>query len=277
MQRLQALILSCMLFIAGTASQAQTSIPRNIPSVLPAPLVLPPTSASDPAATDALARAIEASGGRAAWRLIHSAQLRIKVTTAGSAQSRNVLMLDDWTSNVVLYRRGTIGANKAPMDHSGQANLVVTSRDGKTRQLPEFDQARVLAGSLPSAAAHIILRNPSYLVKQDADPKCGSQTICIDVYRQPAANAPFIREEEWTISASTSLPLTIVLFLPNLIGHRPVLESFHFDQMMTQNGLTIPATVELTSPGGGIQVRTLVSFSPNVPFDKAVFDKELSQ
>jgi hypothetical protein len=273
----QVLMLLSTLLVTLPMGHAQLKRPFPPTSITTAPPVLPPTATSDPAAVGLLERVIESSGGKPAWRTLHSAKIRLTVTSAGPIPYRDVLMLDDWSSDAVLYRRGTVGSKRAPTDHSGQAALTTISREGKTRQIPEFDQARVLAGSLPAAAAGIILRRTIYIVKQELGPRCTTGSLCVDIYRQQRPQEPFVREEEWVISQSSGLPTEVDLLLPNLTGHRPIFEEFQFDQMMTQSGLQIPSKIELRPPGGGVQIRTVVSFTPNAAFDKTSFDQELSQ
>jgi hypothetical protein len=271
-----ACILLGALYFVLPRVNAQPTIPQSKPSMTPASPVLPPTATSDPLAIQALHKVIEASGGMKVWRDIHSAKIRLAITPMGAAQAHEFLMLDDWSSDSTRYRRGAIGMTKAPKDHNGQTTFIASSGE-QQRAVPEYDQARVLAGSLPAAAAEIILRKPSYIAVQASGAKCTSDNLCIDIYRQAAPKLPFVREEEWIISQSSGLPTVIDLLLPNLSGGRPVVEEFQFDQMFSQNGLQIPSRIIMRHPSGATHVRTVVSFQPNVEFDKAAFDKELSQ
>jgi len=273
---IRAGLVAFVLFHGIAASCAQVNLPNAIPSVTVSPAILPQTATSDPAAVSALEKVIEASGGRQAWGAIHSAKVRLTVTSAGDKESHDVVMLDDWSSDIVRYRRGTVGASRKPKDHDGQTTLSVL-RAGKIGQLHEFDQAHVLAGNLPAAAASIILRRPSYIAKEANGAKCAPPAFCVDIYFRSTDQGPFVRQEEWTLSDTSNLPLRIDLFLPNLMGSTPIIEEFQFDSMMRQAGLVIPNRIEMRPPGGGTQIRDVLRFEPNVAFDKDSFDQELSR
>ena len=274
-QQFACIILGTLFFVLSGAD-AQPTIPQPRPTMTTASPALLPTATSDPIAIQALHKVIEASGGIKVWREIHSAKIRLAIAPKGATQAHDFLMLDDWSSDSTLYRRGAVGSSKTPHEHSGQAAFRVSSGEN-ARSVPEFDQARVLAGSLPAAAAEIILRKSSYIAVQASGARCTSDIICIDIYRQTATKNPFVREEEWIISKTTGLPSFIDLIVPNLTGLRPLFEEFKFDQWITQNGVQIPSKIEMRHPSGATQVRTVVSFNPNAAFDKEAFDKELSR
>ena len=139
-------------------------------------------------------------------------------------------MLDNWSTDATVYRRGAIGSKSAPHDHNGQDSFR-PSDTGKAGTIAEFDQARVLAGSLPAAAAEIILRRTSsYIAKDATGTRCTTTLMCVDIYRKSKPNAPFIREEEWLISRETGLPTIVDLILPNLTGTKLIFEEFTFEQ-----------------------------------------------
>jgi hypothetical protein len=257
-------------------SEAQRNLMSTKTPVIAGSHYLSSNSTSDQAAIQILRKVIEASGGMSAWNNLRSAKVRVAVTSADVPQPHELLMLDDWSSDSVMYRRGVMGAKKAPIDHSAKAAFTVA--DGKKeRQVPEFDQARILVGHMPAAAAEVILRKNSYVVKQVDAAECKSGRLCIDIYRQSSPKAPFVREQEWVILQATSLPDKVSVLLPTLIGHSEIWKETLFKQMTLQNGLTIPGEVELRLPGGRTQTHTLVSFTPNTEFNAAAFDQELAK
>jgi hypothetical protein len=268
-------LLSTLLVVSASA-KAQTSLFEPRATMTEAPPILSASTTSDALAVRALGRVVASSGGAAAWRTIRSAKIRLTVSAPGATKSHDLLSLDDWSSENTIYRRGIVGGRRTPHDHTGRSTFVA-SDEGKSRTVPEFDQARVLAGSLPAAAAEIILRNHLYLAKMGSGTRCSEETICIDIYRQPTEKAPFVREEEWFVSQSTGLPTVIDVTLPNLMGIRPIVEEFRFSQMLTVDGVAIPAKVEMRHPSGSTQIRNVVSFLPNAKFDAAAFDKEVGQ
>lgn len=270
-----ACILIALLSVQPLA-HAQMIFPRPPVSVTQAPLLLPPTTTSDPVAIQALQRVIDASGGMEAWKRIRSAKVRLGISSPTATQSHEFVMLDDWSSEATRYRRGAVGGKRTPHEHNGQSTFNASDK-GKDKVVPEFDQARVLAGSLPAAAAEIILRRSSYVAKQAAGTRCTADMLCIDIYRQPAPNTAFIREEEWLISQSTGLPTVIDIALPNLTGVRPIYEEFQFEEMLAVDGVTIPGKIEMQHPSGATQIRKVVSFVPNARFDTSAFDQEVSR
>jgi len=268
--------LMCIAPLITIAAKAQLTTPGPRVAVTDAPQILPASSNSDILATRALRKVIEASGGVDAWAQIHSAKVRLSITTPRAAKVQDFLMLDDWSTDAPIYRRGLVGSRRTPREHAGQ-KAFIASEVGKARSVPEFDQARVLAGSLPAAAAQIILRRRAYLAKLGDGARCTPDVFCIDIYRQVAPNGIFVREEEWLVSKSTSLPIVVDLRLPNLTGIRPIYEEFQFDQMLTTGGVSIPGKIEMRHPSGSTQIRSVTSFLPNAPFDTAAFDKEVTQ
>ncbi len=239
-------------------------------------LTLPTTAKSDPNMVLALRQFIDNSGGIRRWDNIKSAELRVTMMALGSKEAHDAILLDDWSSNVVRYRRAVIGMKRPPIDHDG-AHQLEMQNTGRPRYFREFDQARLLAGSLPAAAAEIILKNSSYIVQRDKTSLCPLGYLCANIFRKANTGYPFVREEEWFFDPESGMPKAIDLVLPNLSGQRPVMEEFQFVHMTTQDGLLIPEHVRLIPPGGGIQSRTLVFLKSNVPFDKRAFDEEIEK
>jgi len=48
-----------------------------------------------------------------------------------------------------------------------------------------------------------------------------------------------------------------------------------FEQMSRFHGVQIPTRVQMRHPSGSIQTRSVISFTPNAPFDKTAFDREV--
>jgi hypothetical protein len=276
-QLIWVMLLGCFGLNAMCRAQQQpTDLPQNPnPTAMKAPLALPPTATSDPSAIQLLKNVVEASGGESVWSGIHSSKMRVNLSVPGRTDTRDFLYLDDWTApGTIKYRRGAIGSGRVPVDHTGTTTFTV-KRGDKVRTVPEFDQARLLVGNLPAAAAEIIIQNSSYVAKQLPSGRCRKNQTCIEVYRQANAQSLFVREQEWAFSGSDSLPSMVDLRLPNLLGRNEIWQEFRFGQTTQVNGLTVPSVVELHNPGGGKQIRKLVSFHPNATFDTAAFDQEL--
>jgi hypothetical protein len=259
---------------APTSMQAAQS--RHSPQSDRMPFFMPPTSVSDSSAIEALKKVIEASGGAHGWNSVTSAKMRF-----GSPDAKNghadTLLLDDWASTKVRYRRGVVGSGKVPKDHD-DLKVMAISDSHETKTIPEFDQARVLADHLPGAAIHVVLHNPDYLVKSVSDADCGVGYICIDVYRRASEKGPYAKEEEWKIQQATNVPLAVQLKLPDVRhGSQAYWELIQFKSYETHEALLIPSSVTAIYPGGFHQERTLLSANLGGDFDVQAFDKELAR
>lgn len=267
-----------ILSLLAVAFEAEGQLPfmQTRVMVSEAAQILPASSSSDAQAVQVLERVLEASGGTSAWRNVRSAKVRLSVTTQNAANAHEFLMLDDWSTDAVRYRRGAVGSGKTPRDHEGQSTFNA-SDSGQGAHVAEFDQARVLAGSLPAAAAEIILKKSSYVAKVVTGSRSTDGITCVDIYRQSSSNGAFVREEEWLISKSTGLPTTVDIILPNLTGTRQTYEEFQFDQFKKIDGLTIPSVITMRHPNGNAQTRTVKEFSANAEYSKPAFDKEIAR
>ncbi len=175
-------------------AQNRPSIPRLRPT--PSTMLLPKDATSDPAAIAMMQNALAASGGLQAWRALRKAKSQYS-SPGPKGKTISVLLLDDWTSSSVRYRRGVRGSNVSPVDHDGHTTFAVGAAGKHPQQVPEFDQARVLADHLPSAAIEVMLRSKSYLFKPINDRQCSVGNVCAKVYRQAIEDGPFLDEQEW--------------------------------------------------------------------------------
>jgi len=268
-------ILFPVLAIAINCNAQSLSLASRV-EVSDAPQLLASASTSDATAVQLLERVVEASGGADAWKSINSSKMRISVTSTNSSTEHEFLLLDDWSSGATKYRRGAVGSGRAPKEHNGQESFNADVSESKKR-VREFDQARVIVGSLPAAAAEIILKNSNYIAKINSGSRSTQENICIDIYRKQTEDAPFVREEEWLISKSTGLPVTVDIILPNLSGRRLLFEEFQFKQMTKIDGLTLPGITTMRRPNGSTQQRVVKEFVPNARFDTSAFDREVAQ
>jgi|GEM_PF-3513791 len=241
---------------------------------------------SDLAATQALQNVISRSGGRSAWSAMHIVKCRYRIVGT-TGRHPDLLMLDDWTTTIVRYRRGEAGSGRQPRDHDGNPSLRSPS-DPTSPKIPEFDQARVLADHLPAAAASTIIGSGSYIVKSIPQTLCIPANTCLAVYRRLHERMA-LKEQEWTISDSTGLPTSILLRLPSVsmnppqgtivpaspMHHPLTWERVRFDTYDIQGDVTVPGLIAISFPGGSGQLRKLVSARASQVFDKAAFDAEV--
>ncbi len=249
---------------------------RGAPSAFTAAGILSPSAVSDSAATDALTAVISTSGGNALWAGIYSAKLRTSVTLSGSTTSRQFLCLDDWSTTAVHYRRSFVGSSHPPRNHNGSSEYTVKVRS-KDVNVREPDQASLLVGNFPAAAASMILGRSSYVAKLLPSRSCIGYEQCVEIYWSPSSGGIFVRQQEWRFRNKNGMPDVVFLRLPNLLGPTSLWESFHYKQFVQQGGVSIPGIVELQGPSGAVQTRTLISFVPNARFDTTAFDHEVGQ
>jgi len=238
---------------------------------------MPNSETSDDSAVEKLRGMVEASGGSRAWIGISSAELRYRVTGRAGVQ-RERLMLDDWSSDRVRYRRALVGMKGRPMDHDGKALLVVQrAKDGRKEiDIPEFDQARVLVDHLPAPAAQVILRNPAYIVKTGT--YCAAEKICLNIYRRPEPQAPFRDEQQWILDASTHLPERIMVLLPSVLRPQDqIWKTVFFGGYRSEEGVMLPHSISAGLPGGGTHGQELIAVKFSCGFDVNAFDREVNQ
>jgi len=244
------------------------------PQLTPGPLVLGSASSNDPDAVTALQSFLEESGGRSRWSTIHNATIRQRFGYQANGRTVDHLYMDDWSTPKSIYRRSVVGAHHQPADHDGRNGYVVKTQYGN-RAIPEFDQAHLLAGNLPAAAASVILTSGNYIVKTANGKKCSGPAICIDVYLR--RENVYVRQEEWVISSQSHLASTIDLILPSLFGGAPPIEQFSFSSYEPRQGVTVPVSGTVTAPWGRAIPFQLVRLDINRGFDKAKFDAEATQ
>lgn len=241
-----------------------------------APAMLPPTVASDPQATTAMRSALDRLGGVAAWRQIRSAETHATVSTLDGSKSTELYMLDDWSVAGTRFRRRSPVLTGPPRDHNGAPVVVVHTARGD-KAMPEFDQARVLLDHLPGAAIEIMLRRPEYIFRPSIGRLCGKGQQCIDVYRKPPAG-PTLKEQEWTISASTGLPETVRYAVQNLANSSAqIWEEIDYQDFQTVDGVVVPSVVDIALPMGLGQKFSFQTPTFNQPFNTAAFDSETIQ
>ena len=238
--------------------------------------MLSPDATSDQPAINLMRNVVAASGGLHAWSQVRSAKALYTSVDSHNAPHRS-LLLDDWSSTNVRYCRGHEGSNVTRLHHDGRSSFN-TSVNGKARQVPEFDQARILAHHIPAAAAEVILRTSSYLLKTVPNSECAQGYSCVDVYRRLSPHGPYLKEQEWELSSSSGLPDTIKLRLPDVLrGTKEIWESLSLRDYANKSSILVPHTIIAHMPGGSTQTRRLASINFGVPFDMQAFDKEVAQ
>jgi hypothetical protein len=275
-------IMFLAFFVLDIAFAQQTSnrtsqwfASSGMPRRAEATLLLPSTASSDVTATNILNAMLEASGGKARWANVHSATLKVRYGNNAPGGSKERLFMDDWSSQTTRYRRSALGGRTTPKDHEGRKRYAVHTQYGN-RVLPEFDQAHLIAGNLPAAAATIILSNPQYIAKIANDKDCSADSVCIDVYLKEGKL--YRRQEKWKLSKATHLPETIDLLLHSLFsGGRNPVEEFTFSTYGTREGLLVPTSGSISMPGGPPIETTLVRCDLGRLYDKAKFDAEALQ
>jgi hypothetical protein len=217
------------------------------------------------------------SGGEAAWRAIRSAEESFSILGAGEKTPHIMLLLDDWSSDVTRYRRGVQGQKTPPTDHNGASTFPVNNAGASRLVAPELDQARVLVGRLPAAAAEVMLRRTEYVLKISKSQICKSSDICVDVFRTSSSTLPPIPEQQWKISSATGLPIT-VRYQTSTAGHvtGPVWREVYFLKYATEEGLVVPVSIGMNLRGQR-ETWTFVSLTKSPEFDISKFDQEVAQ
>jgi hypothetical protein len=240
--------------------------------------MLPSTTVkSDAAAIHAMRNVMAQSGGEAAWKEIRSVEESFSILGAGEKTPHVMLLLDDWSLDTTRYRRKVQGQSSLPSDHNGAPTYPV--KMGTSQVLvPEFDQARTLAGHLPGAAAEIMLRRKEYVLKISTSGQCDSGNICVDVLRAGNPIIPPIPEQRWTIALSNGLPVSVRIALPR-VGNatRTRWEEVQYLGYAAESGLQIPVATDHIKANGTKETWTFVSLKKNCGFDTAKFDTEVAQ
>jgi hypothetical protein len=232
---------------------------------------------SDDAAVQAMKNVMVQSGGEAAWTSLRSAKESFSIKEPSQKIPQVLLLLDDWSLDTTRYRRRVQGQSSPPSDHNGSPTFPVDAGTSKA-VVPEFDQARVLVGRLPAAAAEIMLRRHEYVLKMAKTQQCKSTEICIDVFRKtttsPLTPSP---EQQWKISTSTGLPVT-VRYQTATVGSvgAPTWREVYFLQYAPKDGLIVPIAIGMILRGQQ-QTWILVSLTQSPGFDISKFDQEAGQ
>ena len=265
-----------LLFAAFSSPLHSQAVPASSSSA--AGSMLPATTVkSDAAAIQAMQNIMAQSGGEAAWRGIRSVEETFSVLGAGEKTPHVMLLLDDWSLDTTRYRRKVQGQSAPPTDHNGASTFPVNNAGATQLVAPELDQARVLVGRLPAAAAEVMLRRTEYVLKISKSQTCKSGDICVDVYRTQNSTLPPSLDQQWKISGTTGLPIT-VRYQTSTVGHvaGPVWREVYFLQYATEEGLVVPVSIGMNLRGQR-QTWTFVSLKKNAEFDIPKFDQEVAQ
>jgi hypothetical protein len=231
---------------------------------------------SDAAAIQAMRNVMAQSGGEAAWKDIRSAEESFSILGAGETTPHVMSLLDDWSLDTTRYRRKVQGQSHPPTDHNGTPTFIANTGSSQL-VAPELDQARVLVGRLPAAAAEVMLRRPEYVLKISNAQVCKNSDVCIDVYRSRGSSRPASLDQQWKISGTTGLPIT-VRYQTSTVGHvvGPVWTEVYFLKYATEEGLIVPVSIGMNFRGPR-QTWTLVSLKKSSGFDISKFDSEVAQ
>jgi hypothetical protein len=240
--------------------------------------MLPSTTVkSDSAAIQVMRNVMAQSGGETAWREIRSVEESFSVLGTGEQTPHVMLLLDDWSLDTTRYRRKVQGQSTPPSDHSGASTFPVNNAEATKLVAPEFDQARVLVSRLPAAAAEVMLRRKEYVLKISQMQICKGKDVCIDVYRSRGFTQPPSLDQQWKISGTTGLPIT-VRYQTSTVGHvaGSIWREVYFLKYATEEGLVVPVSIGLNLRGQR-QTWTFVSLKKNPGFDIPKFDSEVAQ
>ena len=233
--------------------------------------ILPQTATSDPQAISIMQSTLAHLGGVEEWRGIRSAETHVTVTRPDGTSPKKLYMLDDWSTDNTRFRRRSPAFTGAPVDHNGSGMRVIHSPKGMTA-VPEFDQARVLLQHLPGASLEIILRKPEYLVKSAKNRFCASSSQCVDVYRKNP-HGPTLKEQEWTISTETGLPMSVrYAGLSLMSSSMQVWEKIDFGTFQKSGNVLVPGDAMLGTPNGHSAKFTFDPPAFNQPYDTKKFD-----
>jgi hypothetical protein len=265
-----------VLSIGATICSAQELRYVQRPTIATTPQIIAGGETSDVAAVNALQRVLAASGGANLWASLRSAKEKF-VLLAREGVSKQQLFLDDWSSPGIRYRRGVIGQHLKPIDHDQSPYFPVGPNDNHVEIL-EFDRSHVLADHLPSAAIAAMIESTSYVLKTVAAEQCSGTSICIDVYSHGRSKSYYEKDQEWEVSRSSNLPISVKLHVPDQGGSGiSVWEATYFTNYSTINSYLIPTSMIHRMPGGIIQTLIIENFEPNIDFDRSQFDREIAQ
>ena len=267
---------SLLLFAALSSPLFSQAVPAFSPSATGS-TSSETTVQSDTAAIQAMHNVMAQSGGEAAWRGIHSTEESFSALGAGEKTPHVMLLLDDWSLDTTRYRRKVQGQSTPPSDHSGASTFPVNNAEATKLAAPEFDQARVLASRLPAAAAEVMLRRSEYVLKISKSQFCKGSDICIDVYRTRGSTQPPSLDQQWKISGTTGLPIT-VRYQTSTVGPvaGPIWREVYFLKYATEEGLVVPVSIGLNLRGQR-QTWTFVSLKKSPGIDIMKFDQEVAQ
>lgn len=234
------------------------------------------TEQSDAAAIQAMRNVIAKSGGLEAWRGLRSAKETFSILGAGESTPQVLSFLNDWSQETTRYRHKMRGQSGTPHEHNGAATFAISNGTSQLT-VPEFDQAKTLVGLLPAAAAEVMLRRSEYVLKISNTQTCKNGDTCVDVYRASHSTLPSDPDQQWKISATTGLPITI-RYQTTTVGRvtAPIWREVYFLRYTTEDKLVIPASLGM-SLRGKRQTWTFVSLEKNPGFDTAKFDQEAAQ
>jgi hypothetical protein len=274
------LLLSALISLGGlarrlNAQNAGAANPFASVRVAKTFVALSSSSISDEGARRLVLQVVTNSGGLQAWRSVRSARTDFAEPSPQGAPKRH-MMMDDWSTDTVRYSRAFGGDQSSAVNRDGIPSYKVADKHGQ-HTLPEYDQARILVDHLPAAAAEIMLRHAEYIFKNVDTGQCPEGFSCIDVYRQPQTNAAFVREQEWVVSNTTTMPVTIFINLPNPMNQATQWKRVDFDNFTTIGSLTVPNSISTSYPGGMRHRRTLTSLRINAPYDKVSFNVEVGR
>jgi hypothetical protein len=259
------------------------SLPRVVAfAQAPAP---PASPDSQPPVRNAVAitiiqAALNAMGGSAGWHRLHGAITTGTYSRNGDTSSIAFTWSDDWTGEALMRRdngsfnggphrlylqgAGQQGAAPVPSSTATSSNMVLE---------PSFDNVPALIAHLPGAALSLALQNPAYAITMIALPKAAPpNTSCVRIRRTPATTPMRVDDVSMCFSASTSLPVSAYVSLPDLFhpNHR-VLESIQYDTFQQVGSVFVPQQVSITNPAKQTKTLTITSASWNPAFTNSTF------
>jgi len=221
-----------------------------------------PSAPRDPAATQLLTNALNASGGMNAWQSVHGAKVSGSITaqsmskTGQTSTTNTFVWLDDWSTGHPRYNRATTNSAGTThiMRHGDSASFIAHTPKGEPRAI-KFDPATVLLTHLPAASLAMILNDTNYSVTRTSNPNDSAHNEVL--VSKPDGTMAQI----WFVSVATGQIDAVRYTSPD------VLNSSHFtwdvavyNHYQSAGGLSFPDQVTMVRSNGApvqIEFKTL--------------------
>jgi hypothetical protein len=238
------------------------------------------TPPRDSGAVAVVEKALNAMGGNSGWSVLHGALTTGTYVRNGDTDNTSFTWTDDWSGEARL-RRDSRSSKGGPhslyvQDAQPQASSASTSSaatSAATPPRPRFDNVPALVVHLPGAALFLAIQNPAYAITTVAPPKSAPpNSPCARIRRTPQVSAMQVDDITLCFSATTSLPVSAYVSLPDFfhLNHR-LIESIQYENFQPVGAVLLPQQVSVTNPANQIKTITITSASWNPAFTSSTF------